>query len=77
MQTLITALIVLAASTYAAWALMPASWQRAIARRLGRPLPDVGGCGGCSDGCAAPKAQSERPSPPVGHRVITIHRAKP
>lgn len=46
-------LIVAAAAAYAAWALMPVAWRRALARRLGWKAPPAAGCGGC-DGCAAP-----------------------
>lgn len=36
LQTLIVALIVLAAALYTAWIVMPATWRRAAARRLAR-----------------------------------------
>lgn len=69
MQTLITAVIVLASASYAAWALMPAAWRQALARHLGRTPPPATGCGGCG-GCgdAAPRAAVQ---------PITVHRRNP
>jgi hypothetical protein len=55
-QTLITALLVLACSAYAAWALMPAALRARL--RPGQPVASgCGGCGGC--GPAAHKAQQQ------------------
>ncbi|NML15610.1 hypothetical protein [Azohydromonas caseinilytica] len=59
MQTLIVAVLVLWASLYAAWTLMPAPWRRALLRRaqhhfpgLARRVPAAeGGCGGCGGSC--------------------------
>ena len=55
-QTLITALLVLACSGYAAWSLMPGA-LRARLRPGQAPASGCGGCGGC--GPAAPKAQQQ------------------
>ena len=71
-QTLIADLIVAGAAAYAAWALMPAAWQRALSRRLlGREPAAAGGCGSCGGGCAPTPAQAAAP------QVIRIHRHPP
>ena len=69
LQSLAVAAIVTAAAAYATWALMPARWRGAIARRLGWRAP-AAGCGGC-DSCAAD-------APPAAAResVITVHRTR-
>ncbi len=70
MQTLITALIVLASAAYALWSLMPSAWRRALAQRLGRTPTPASGCGGCG-GCGGTVV------PAVGQPVvktITVHR---
>jgi len=74
LQTLITALVVLACAAYASWTLMPNAARRALSRWLLRRelTPEAGGCGGCGGGCA--------PSPPAaadGSKPITIHRRPP
>ena len=67
-QSLVVGLIVAACAAYAAWALMPASWRRRLARRLGwrDPAP---GCGGC-DGCAS------EPDAKPREAVVTVHRTR-
>ena len=82
MQSLLTALIVLASAGYAVWALLPQAWRGALQRRwLGRDsLPAAGGCGGCG-GCgggpAAAPATATGAAPAGSSRVITIHRWPP
>jgi hypothetical protein len=73
MQNLLVAVIVLACTVYAVWALLPAGWRRALARRLATapwPAPikrrlqqasqagNACGCNGCDRG-AAPAAKPE------------------
>jgi len=77
MQTLITTAIVLASASYATWALMPSGWRRALARRLGRPLPAPVGCGGCG-GCGdAARPGPTLPTNPPAAQPITVHRRGP
>lgn len=60
LQALAVALIVGASLAYAAWALMPAAWRRALLHRATGRVPAAagGGCGGCAGGCAAPPQRS-------------------
>jgi hypothetical protein len=69
MQMLIVTLIVIASAAYAAWALSPKAWRRALSRRLLRREPATGGgCGGCG-GCDAPA--------PPRVQTVTVHRRPP
>jgi hypothetical protein len=70
-QTVITALLVVACSAYAAWHVMPATLRRKLAAWAGRPLPAAsGGCGGGCDGCGS----SPAPGRTNGEAVIRIVR---
>lgn len=88
LQTLAVALIVGASLAYAAWALMPSAWRRALLRRATGRLPAEagGGCGGCSGGCAPPpqrSASAAADTAPAGDgvrpvvRPIVLHRSPP
>ncbi len=72
MQNLLVAVIVLACTVYAVWALLPTGWRRALAKRLAAapwPAPlkrrlqqatqpgNACGCSGCE--LAEPKAKPE------------------
>ncbi len=74
MQNLLVALIVLACTVYAVWALLPAGWRRSLAARLAAapwPAPiqrrlqqaaqrgNACGCNGCDRG--APSAKPPAP----------------
>jgi hypothetical protein len=84
MQTLIVALLVAGCSVYAAWALMPAAAQRAIATALLKlPLPNAfaakmrqaatapSACG--CDGCDRAPAKAA----PKAAQVVTFHPRPP
>lgn len=60
-QTLVTALLVLACSAYAAWTLMPAALRARL--RPGRPVSS--GCGGCGGGCAPAAGTSASKDQPI------------
>jgi hypothetical protein len=66
-ETVVVMLIVAGCTGYAVWTLMPSSWRRALAARLGRPLRrDARACGGGCDGCGD-----------SGPKPITVHRRGP
>ena len=85
MQALLTGLIVLGCSAYAAWALMPAAWRAALATTLlGWPLPAVlrtrlqaatqatsgcGSCGSCESSAKTPAKGAEH--------TVTFHKRLP
>ncbi len=56
LQTLITGLLVLACSGYAAWTLMPAALRNRLRLRFGLDTtPAASGCGSGCDGCGSAK----------------------
>ena len=80
MQELIVALIVIACTGYAVWALMPSAWRRTLAQRLQHgPWPEPiarglrraalapTGCG-CDAGCEVKKPASPAAQPIHFHR---------
>ena len=80
LQHLVVALIVLGASLYAGWTLLPAVLRRPLARKLLPLAPNAawlrkaagsagGGCGG-GDGCCG--CSSSDPAQP---KPVTLHRA--
>lgn len=82
LQGFIVALVVAAAAVYSAWTLMPATWRRALARRLlhRRGLARLGalraaaegpgGCGSCGS-CAGTQP------PPAGPQPLRWQRRPP